>query len=90
MAAITVALLTTAVLATAVRTYYEAGNAFHLLHAPATAAPWHEMPLADVCALVRALALRPLQLVRAYPQTLLASALACFCASFVHTVWHRP
>ena len=38
-----------------------AGNAFHLLHAPATEAPWHEMPLAEVCALVRALALRPLQ-----------------------------
>ena len=38
-----------------------AGNAFHLLHAPATDEPWHEMSLADVCALVRTLALRPLQ-----------------------------
>ena len=37
------------------------GNAFHLLHAPPTASPWHELPLAEVCALVRALALRPLQ-----------------------------
>ena len=36
-----------------------AGNAFHLLHAPATEVAWHAMPLADVCALVRTLARPP-------------------------------
>ena len=37
------------------------GNAFHLAAAPSTAPPWHEQPLAEVCARVHALALRPFE-----------------------------